>query len=277
MTARSRGDRTSRPPVDPRRDASRADARWRIPRLAWLGLRRGRPVCAAPAVRRTGWHGAASSTRAHARGIAVASSMWSTTTSGRQGTTSASSGRTSPTATRRPGARGQPGRPRQRRGSSALHRQRPDVAARLPRRRSAAGRGARFRGYLGSPFPGAARDAGRASWVGLRPKRERDRRVRPQRPTAHAPRDVGGYGLDAQWSDDFHHALHSVLTGETSGYYADFGRLTDLADDSPAGISIRGGYSRFRGRRHGRPLPTATDAGAGLPAEPRPGWQPRPR
>ena len=41
--------------------------------------------------------------------------------------------------------------------------------------------------------------------------------------------EVGGYGLDAQWSDDFHHALHAALTGERGGYYADFGRLADLA------------------------------------------------
>jgi 1,4-alpha-glucan branching enzyme len=38
----------------------------------------------------------------------------------------------------------------------------------------------------------------------------------------------GGYGLDAQWNDDFHHALHSILTGETNGYYQDFGRLDHL-------------------------------------------------
>src|SRR5947209_8750470 len=41
-------------------------------------------------------------------------------------------------------------------------------------------------------------------------------------------RDAGGYGLDAQWSDDFHHALHAALTGERSGYYADFGSLADV-------------------------------------------------
>jgi maltooligosyltrehalose trehalohydrolase len=42
-------------------------------------------------------------------------------------------------------------------------------------------------------------------------------------------REVGGYGMDAQWSDDFHHALHVALTGERSGYYADFGGLPDVA------------------------------------------------
>ena len=43
------------------------------------------------------------------------------------------------------------------------------------------------------------------------------------------PREAGGYGLDAQWSDDFHHAVHSALTGETEGYYADFAPLDALA------------------------------------------------
>ena len=43
------------------------------------------------------------------------------------------------------------------------------------------------------------------------------------------PREAGGYGLDAQWNDDFHHALHVALTGDTSGYYADFGPLRSLA------------------------------------------------
>ena len=43
------------------------------------------------------------------------------------------------------------------------------------------------------------------------------------------PPERGGFGLDAQWSDDFHHALHAVLTGERAGYYADFGTLADLA------------------------------------------------
>jgi maltooligosyltrehalose trehalohydrolase len=42
------------------------------------------------------------------------------------------------------------------------------------------------------------------------------------------PREAGGYGLDAVWSDDWHHALHAVLTGERTGYYADFGSLAML-------------------------------------------------
>ena len=48
-------------------------------------------------------------------------------------------------------------------------------------------------------------------------------------PRLVTPREAGGYGLDAQWSDDFHHAVHVALTGETDGYYADFEPLSALA------------------------------------------------
>jgi maltooligosyltrehalose trehalohydrolase len=63
---------------------------------------------------------------------------------------------------------------------------------------------------------------------------------------------LGGHGLDAVWSDDFHHAAHSLLTGETSGYYADFGRVEDLARAFQSGMSRPGEYSHYRRRRHGR-------------------------
>ncbi|HXA30059.1 MAG TPA: malto-oligosyltrehalose trehalohydrolase [Candidatus Angelobacter sp.] len=66
-------------------------------------------------------------------------------------------------------------------------------------------------------------------------------------------REASGYGLDAQWSDDFHHALHAALTGERNGYYADFGPLSDVAR-ALANVFVNDGrYSRFRRRRHGRP------------------------
>jgi maltooligosyltrehalose trehalohydrolase len=65
------------------------------------------------------------------------------------------------------------------------------------------------------------------------------------------PRAVHGYGLDAQWSDDFHHALHALLTGERSGYYVDFGRLEHLAKAFREGFVYGGLYSEFRRRRHG--------------------------
>jgi maltooligosyltrehalose trehalohydrolase len=67
------------------------------------------------------------------------------------------------------------------------------------------------------------------------------------------PRDVGGYGLDAQWSDDFHHALHAVLTGERTGYYMDFGRVTDIAAALEKAFVYDRRYSSYRRRSHGRP------------------------
>ncbi|MGD0885017.1 MAG: malto-oligosyltrehalose trehalohydrolase [Thermodesulfovibrionales bacterium] len=61
----------------------------------------------------------------------------------------------------------------------------------------------------------------------------------------------GGYGLDAQWNDDFHHALHALITSETIGYYEDFGRVEHLGNALRDGFVYSGQYSRFRKRRHG--------------------------
>ena len=61
----------------------------------------------------------------------------------------------------------------------------------------------------------------------------------------------GGYGLDGQWNDDFHHALHGVLTGERRGYYQDFGRLDQLATALCEGYVYSGQRSSCRRRRHG--------------------------
>lgn len=66
-------------------------------------------------------------------------------------------------------------------------------------------------------------------------------------------REANGYGIDAQWSDDFHHALHTVLTGERTGYYEDFGSLAQLAKALQHAFVYDGIYSRHRGRLHGRP------------------------
>ena len=71
-------------------------------------------------------------------------------------------------------------------------------------------------------------------------------------PRVVARREVGGYGLDAQWSDDFHHALHTVLSGERSGYYADFGSLEQLATALRRAFVYAGDNAPDRGRRHGR-------------------------
>jgi maltooligosyltrehalose trehalohydrolase len=72
-------------------------------------------------------------------------------------------------------------------------------------------------------------------------------------PRVVRPRQIGGYGVQAQWSDDFHHALHCVLTGERAGYYADYGSLADLAKALQRAFVYDGRYSVFRQRRHGRP------------------------
>lgn len=66
-----------------------------------------------------------------------------------------------------------------------------------------------------------------------------------------APPDSGGYGLDAQWNDDFHHALRSFLTGDMAGYYADYGRFSDLVKSFKEGFVLSGEHSSFRKRRHG--------------------------
>lgn len=67
------------------------------------------------------------------------------------------------------------------------------------------------------------------------------------------PPERGGYGCDAQWSDDFHHSLHVLLTGERTGYYADFGGIGDLKTAFTEGFVVAGRYSPFRRRRHGAP------------------------
>jgi maltooligosyltrehalose trehalohydrolase len=67
------------------------------------------------------------------------------------------------------------------------------------------------------------------------------------------PRDRGGYQLDAQWSDDFHHTLHTVLTGERTGYYSDFGTISDIAKALKDAFVYDGKFSAHRGRAHGRP------------------------
>ncbi|MFC1929485.1 malto-oligosyltrehalose trehalohydrolase [Chloroflexota bacterium] len=65
------------------------------------------------------------------------------------------------------------------------------------------------------------------------------------------PRGRGGYGLDAQWNDDFHHALHVLLTGEKAGYYQDFGTIRQLVKAYREGFVYSGGYSPYRRHRHG--------------------------
>lgn len=58
--------------------------------------------------------------------------------------------------------------------------------------------------------------------------------------------DKGGYGLDAQWADDFHHAVHTLATGEEEGYYSDYGKIEHLAKAFRQGFVYDGIYSSFR-------------------------------
>ncbi|GLZ36397.1 malto-oligosyltrehalose trehalohydrolase [Actinokineospora sp. NBRC 105648] len=73
------------------------------------------------------------------------------------------------------------------------------------------------------------------------------------------PRAAGGFGLDAQWCDDIHHALHVALTGETSGYYKDF--EGGLAHTLRSAFFHAGTWSSFRQRSHGRPVDKRTTSG----------------
>jgi maltooligosyltrehalose trehalohydrolase len=73
-------------------------------------------------------------------------------------------------------------------------------------------------------------------------------------PTVIRSREAHGYGITAQWSDDFHHALHVNLTGETTGYYEDFDSLRALATVLEEGFFHARTLSTFRGRVHGRPI-----------------------
>ena len=72
-------------------------------------------------------------------------------------------------------------------------------------------------------------------------------------PRVVRPASRGGYGLDAHWADDFHHAVHRFFTGETDGYYGDFQGLDDVAAALREGYVYQGQYSPHRARRHGRP------------------------
>jgi maltooligosyltrehalose trehalohydrolase len=65
------------------------------------------------------------------------------------------------------------------------------------------------------------------------------------------PRERGGYGLDGQWNDDFHHSLRTLLTGEREGYYQDYGDFDQLVKAFREGFVYSGEYSRLRKRRHG--------------------------
>jgi maltooligosyltrehalose trehalohydrolase len=65
------------------------------------------------------------------------------------------------------------------------------------------------------------------------------------------PAACGGYGFAAQWNDDFHHAVHAVLTNETDGYYQDFGQVSQIAKSLTGGYVYQGEYSKYRLSSHG--------------------------
>ena len=83
-------------------------------------------------------------------------------------------------------------------------------------------------------------------------------------PVMFRAQEAGGYGLAGQWSDDFHHAVHVALTGETNGYYADFAPLSALAKVLDHGFFHDGTWSSFRGKRHGRPIDRGTSPATAL-------------
>ncbi len=102
----------------------------------------------------------------------------------------------------------------------------------------------------------AARE-GRRMWLIAESDRNDPRTVTP-RGRGNA---VGGLGVHAQWADDVHHALHVALTGETQGYYADFADPGALEKAMRSPFFHDGTWSTFRGRRHGRPVDTASVPG----------------
>ena len=96
---------------------------------------------------------------------------------------------------------------------------------------------------LTESFHQQAKCLGRASWIIAESDLDDVRVIRP--------RACGGYGVDAQWHDDFHHSLHAVLTGTNRGYLADFGRLEQLGKSIREGFVFDGQYSQYRRRRFG--------------------------
>ena len=73
-------------------------------------------------------------------------------------------------------------------------------------------------------------------------------------PLSVTERSAGGWGLDAHWNDDFHHAMHALLTRETQSYYADFAATGTLERVLERGYALDGGHSPFRGKPHGKPF-----------------------
>ena len=79
-------------------------------------------------------------------------------------------------------------------------------------------------------------------------------------PATIRPPAIGGWGVDAQWADDFHHSLRTLLTDERQGYYADFGTVADLAKAFDRPFVYDGQYSVAREKRVGAPAPDRAPA-----------------
>ncbi|HET7302924.1 MAG TPA: malto-oligosyltrehalose trehalohydrolase [Segeticoccus sp.] len=104
---------------------------------------------------------------------------------------------------------------------------------------------------LSGTVDGLAEDLGRPLWLIAESDRNDPRTVLPRTRVGSLG---GGSGIDAQWADDVHHALHVVMTGESHGYYADFADPTALAKVLTTPFFHDGTWSSFRGRTHGQPV-----------------------
>ncbi|MBZ5495340.1 MAG: malto-oligosyltrehalose trehalohydrolase [Acidobacteriia bacterium] len=100
-----------------------------------------------------------------------------------------------------------------------------------------------FLAELAESFHGQAERLGRSAWI-IAESDLNDVRI-------IEPRSRCGFGIDAQWHDDFHHSLHAVVTGDKRGYLADFGTLEDLRKSICDGFVYDGKYSAYRRRCHG--------------------------
>ncbi|WP_299036686.1 malto-oligosyltrehalose trehalohydrolase [uncultured Pseudokineococcus sp.] len=80
------------------------------------------------------------------------------------------------------------------------------------------------------------------------------------------PAIEGGYGMQAQWADDVHHAIHSLVTGERQGYYVDFGSLETLRTVLTGAFWHAGTFSPFRGEVWGRPVDPTRHRGSSFVA-----------
>jgi maltooligosyltrehalose trehalohydrolase len=96
---------------------------------------------------------------------------------------------------------------------------------------------------MAEEFHAQARRLGRQAWLIAESDLNDPRVIRPP--------VLGGYGIDAQWSDDFHHSLHAVVNGTRRGYFRDFGTIDDLRKSIEVGFVYDGRRSVYRRRRHG--------------------------